>query len=800
MKTGVYLCECGGNISNTVDLEKVQKHIEGREGIEVIRVYGHMCSGAGQKLITEDIEKLGLDRVVVASCSPQFHEKTFKKTMVRGGLNPWVLEIANFREHCSWAHKDKPEDATAKAADILDAALEKVKRDYPLEEKKMQLGDNVLVIGGGIAGIQTSLDLAYAGKHVTLVEKDPTIGGKMARLTKTFPTEDCAACIISPKMAEVAGHPNVDLYTNAEIASLSGHRLHFEAVIEQKPRYISDSLDMDECLICGKCQEVCPVDVPNDWEQGIMNRKAIYVPADLAIPFRYLVDPVNCLHFRDGSCSACAEVCPQKAVDFEQKPKRIERSFDAVVVATGYDIFDGARKPVFGYGEYENVVNALAMERIVDHITENPPPREVGHRVAFIQCVGSRDEQVGNEYCSRVCCMYSTKLASLLKQARPETDIYIFYTDLRAFGKGYEEYYKRAQEMGIKFLRGKPAQIDEDPDTKKVILLVEDTLSRQIIESEFDLVILANGLEPNRATGKIVDELKLATSPDGFLKEAHPKYRPVDTEIEGVFLAGVAQGPKDIPDTVTSASAAASRVIGTLAMKEFAISPTLAFVHPEFCDSCKACLNECPKRAIFMDDETGKAMVNEAMCLGCGACIACCHTEAIDLHGYTNRQLYAQVEAALSSKKDGEIRVVVWADDNCTYRCVDALGVRKMKYPVNTRVFRIPSSSRVQPGLMLHAFACGADAVLIGDCPEKASRFAWSYDMTRKNIESVQNQLASSGVKGDRVFFETFTAGDLARFVEKITAITDQMERETPITSSQRTQFVQKPSGKQETS
>ena len=451
MKIGVYLCQCGGNISNTVDIDAVQAHLDGREGIFSIKQNSHMCSGDGQKLITDDIAELGLDRVVIASCSPQFHEKTFREALKKAGMNPYLLEIANFREHCSWAHKDKPEDATRKAIDLIDAAIAKAEHDYALEVKMMQLGNDVLVIGAGIAGIQTSLDLADSGKNVTLVEKMPTIGGNMTILTKTFPTEDCAACILSPKMAEVQGHPNIDLIVDGEIESIKGHRLHFEAVIKHKPRYISPEINMDECIGCALCEEACPMEAPNYWEQGVTKRKAIYIPAPHAIPYKYIIDKEICLHDENG-CTACLDVCPQKAMVFDQTPERTDIAVDAVVVATGYDIFDAREKPVFGYGEFENVVNGLEMERIVDHITEKHPPREVGKRVAFVQCVGSRDEQIGREYCSRVCCMYSTKLASLLKQAKPETDIYIFYTDLRAFGKGFEEYYKRAQKMGIKFI------------------------------------------------------------------------------------------------------------------------------------------------------------------------------------------------------------------------------------------------------------------------------------------------------------------------------------------------------------
>ncbi len=775
MKIGVYLCQCGGNISNTVDLEAIQKHIEGGDEIAVVRQESHLCSGAGQKAIIDDIGAFDLDRVVIASCSPQFHEKTFRGALSRAGLNPYMLEIANFREHCSWAHKDNPEAATIKATDLLDASIGKVRHNVPLEEKMMKMGDDVLVIGGGIAGIQTALDLADSGKNVTLVERQPTIGGNMALLTKTFPTEDCASCILSPKMAEVEGHPKINLIVDGEIESIKGHRLHFEAKIKHKPRYISPEINMDECIGCAQCEEACPVSAPNHWEQGVVQRKAIYIPAPHAIPYKYIIDKEICLHDSEG-CTACFDVCPQKAMVFDQEPEYTNVAVDAVVVATGYDIFDSREKPVFGYGEFENVVNGLEMERIVDHITEKNPPRDVGKRVAFIQCVGSRDEQVGREYCSRVCCMYSTKLASLLKQARPDTDIYIFYTDLRAFGKGFEEYYKRAQKMGIKFIRGKPAEFKEDPKTKLVTVLVEDTLSRDIIEAEFDLVVLAAGLTPAKSTDKIAEHLKLAVSDDGFLKEAHPKYRPVDTLVEGVFLAGTVQGPKDIPDTVAQGSAAAGRVIATLAKGEFAVDPMLAFVHDDKCTACGACYDVCPLNAIAKKTD-GKAEIKETLCVGCGACLGACPEEAIDLNGFTNMQLYSAVEAALAGKKPGEKRALVFGDSNCTYRVADAAGVRKMKYANDNRVLMVPSSCRITPNLVAFAFAKGADIVLIGDCPEKGNKFEWAHDFAKKYIEQAKQILADKGVETDRIVFDDFTASNLPKFVETMNALSEKMKK-----------------------
>jgi len=784
MKIGVYLCECGGNISKVVDLDKVNKFVKTKENIEITRIHSNMCSGAGQKLIIDDIKKFGLDKIVVSACSPQFHEKTFRSAMAKAGLNPYVLEIANFREHCSWPLKKYPEIATEKAINLVNVGIDKVSLNYPLEKKMFQMENRVLVIGAGIAGIQASLDLADAGKEVTLIEQDPTVGGKMAILSKTFPTEDCAACILSPKMADVANRKNIKLLTNTKITKTSGHRLHFDIEAEKTPRFIKPDINMDECLACKKCEDVCPVSVPNEWEKGIMDRKAIFIPAALAIPFIYQIDEKNCLQFKDGSCNKCAEICPQNAIDFTQKTEKLNFTVDNIIVATGFDDIDPNLKPMFGYDKFDNVVTGLEMERIVDHVNENPPPKEVGKKVAFIQCVGSRDKQIGNEYCSRVCCMYATKQASLLKMEKPDTEIYIFYTDLRAYGKGFEEYYKRAQEMGIKYIRGKVAEVYKNPENSKLMLKAEDTLSRKIIETDFDLIVLSNGMKARESSDSIINSLKLSKSSDGFIKEAHLKYRPVDTLIEGVFVAGTAQGPKDIPDTVAQASASAARVIGTLAKKEFEIDPILAFVEADKCDGCEECLSVCPKNAIQMNNEN-KAVIDGALCVGGGSCLGSCPQEAIDLKGYTNAQIYASIDAILELKKKDEHRVVFFADNASSYRLADMVGVRKMIYDYNVYIMRIPSGSRITSKLLKYTFLKGADGVIIGDNVKKSSAFPWSKEYSMNFIQEVNGYLKKVGIEGERIIHKEFASGMINDFIKMANETVETVKKYSKITENE---------------
>jgi heterodisulfide reductase subunit A len=651
MRIGVYICHCGGNISEVVDIQSVTSFAEGGDEVVLVRDHEHICSEPGQKLISDDIREHNLDRIVVGACSPKFHEETFRTTITNAGLNPYVLEMANLREQCSWPHYHEPGLATEKAKALVGMALAKVRLDEPLAKKSMPIGKRVLVVGAGISGIQAALDLGDAGFTVYLVEQAPSIGGKMARLLRTFPTEDCAACILSPKMAAVPANPNIKLLTNTDVESVSGYLGNFEVTVVKKPRYVN----MEECLTCGICEEKCPVKVPNEYEEGLTTRKAIYIPFSLAVPYKNLIDEKACLRLKKGGkvCGLCEKHCPHGAIEFDQKPETETFTVDTIIVATGYDVFDAAKKEVYGFNGSANVVTGMQMERLLAHEMEGEPLREIGKRVAFVQCVGSRDEQIGREYCSRVCCMYATKLSQLLKRSDPQKDVYVFYTDLRAYGKGFEEYYKRAQQTGVKFIRGRVAEVMENPQTKKATLRAEDTLSRQIIESDFDLVVLSVGMEPSEGTKKIAEILRLARGPDGFIQEAHPKFRPVDTLAEGIFICGCAQGPKDIPDSVAQASAASSRAIRLMNRGEYDLDPVVSCVDDAACDGCAYCIEPCPYDALtlieYMRDGAIKKTVqsNEILCHGCGTCMATCPKRGIYVHHFKLDMISAMVDAAL---------------------------------------------------------------------------------------------------------------------------------------------------------
>jgi len=646
---GVYICHCGTNIAGVVDVEGLTQKVAKLKDVSLAKDYKYMCSEPGQDLIREDIKNRNLDRVVVAACSPRMHENTYKKVLASAGLNPFLLEIANIREQASWVHLDK-EKTTDKALDLIKMAVAKVRMDEPLTSLSANVIQRVLVIGAGIAGIQTSLDIANIGYDVVLVEKEQSIGGRMSQLGKTFPTLDCSACILTPKMVEISSNPGIKLFTYSEVEEISGFIGNFKAKIRKKSRGLDESL----CTGCGLCQEKCPTKVPSEYDEKMGKRKAIYTLFPQAVPNIPVIDRASCLYITKGKCGVCKKVCPAGAIDYERADEFIEENIGAVVVATGFDPFDPASKEEYGFGIYRNVITGLQLERLLHAAgptkgeVVRPSDGAIPKRIAFVQCVGSRDEHA-NKYCSRVCCMYAIKNALLIKEHHPESEIFIYYIDIRAFGKGYEEFYKRAQENGIKFMRGRVAEIFEEQKSRNPVIRADDTLLGMVTENELDMVVLSVGMIPRSDSSKVQKMLGLAASPDGFFMEAHAKLRPVDTLVDGVFLAGTAQGPKDIPDTVAQAKGAASGALEVVSHKTLQLSPLISEVDERLCRGCGDCKDVCEYGAIeIVTLDTRKvARINPAICKGCGACAVACCNGSIRLRNYTDSITFAMLDATL---------------------------------------------------------------------------------------------------------------------------------------------------------
>lgn len=645
-RIGVYICHCGTNIAGTVDVARVARFAAQIEDVVIARHYTYMCSDPGQSLIKDDIKQENLDRVVVASCSPLMHEGTFRKACSKAGLNPFLFQMANIREHCSWIC-DNGETATRKAEALVAAAIRRVAWQSPLEMRSVTLKQSALVVGGGIAGIEAALRLADSGKHVYLVEREPSIGGHMARFYKTFPTLDCAACILTPKMVSVGRHPNITLMSYSEVEKVSGYVGNFTVTMRRKPRYVNEDL----CNGCGTCMEKCPwKKIPSEFELGLGNRPAIYYPFPQAVPRVPVIDTVNCAYFKTGKCRACEKFCQRGAIDFSQQDEFVDIEVGTIVLATGFHDFDPRGLEQYGYGVLDNVLTGLELERLVN--TGGPTVGQVllkdgrkPERIAILHCVGSRGDQ--HEYCSRVCCMYSLKLAHLVRDY-VGAEVVEFYRDMRAFGKGYEAFYERAVQHGVNFIRFDKTVRVEQRDGRLAVLS-RDVYTGEPNEVLVDMVVLSTGLEPQPDARHIAQTFGVSTSQDGFFLERHPKLAPVETATDGIFLAGTCQGPKDIPDSVAQGAAAAAAALSLMDAGQVALDPFTTRINTEKCGGCRTCEGLCPFSAIEMIHEGERlvAYVNEVLCKGCGACAAACPAGAAVQSGFTNDQVLAEIEGIL---------------------------------------------------------------------------------------------------------------------------------------------------------
>ncbi|HHT01413.1 MAG TPA: CoB--CoM heterodisulfide reductase iron-sulfur subunit A family protein [Firmicutes bacterium] len=654
-RVGVFVCHCGSNIAGTVDCAAVVAAARRIPAVAYAEDNKYTCSEVGQEQIRKAVQTHNLDRVVVAACSPRMHEATFRKTIASVGLNPYMLEIANLREQCSWVHSDR-QAATAKAIDLVRLAVAKVLYNKPLFTSTLPVKKRAVVIGGGIAGIQAALDIAEAGHPVTLIERSQSIGGRMAQLDKTFPTLDCSSCILMPRMVDVGAHPMIDLMTYSEVEEVDGFIGNFRVKVRQRAK----SVDHSKCTGCGECTEKCPTQVPAEFEAGLGERKAIYTDFPQAVPNKPVIDRDHCRYFLDGKCGICRKVCQADAIDYTQTDRQVEIEAGAIVVATGFDLFDPAKYGEYGGGRYPDVITGLQFERLISASgptngeIRRPSDGRVPETIAFIKCVGSRDEAHGVPYCSRVCCMYTAKQAMLVKEHAKDSKVYIFYIDVRAAGKGYEEFYQRAQtDAGATYVRGRVAKIF--PRGEKLVLWAEDTLIGKQLELEVDLVVLATGIVAREGAVEFAQKMGISYDGHRFYSEAHPKLRPVDTNVDGIFLAGACQGPKDIPDTVAQASAAAVKVCSIFSKEELETNAMVATVDENICAGCFHCRAVCPSGAIDSkilhawvagQDVTRRvATVNSGVCQGCGSCAAACPSGAMNVGGFSNEQILGEVEA-----------------------------------------------------------------------------------------------------------------------------------------------------------
>jgi heterodisulfide reductase subunit A len=779
-RIGVYVCHCGLNIAGSVDCAEVAKFATTLPHVVLAQDNRYTCSDQGQAGIQKDIKEKKLNRVVVASCSPRLHEPTFRKTCEDAGLNKYLFEMANIREHCSWVHLYDRKAGTEKAKDLVKMAVAKATLLQPAEEIEVPITRKVLVIGGGVAGIQAALDLADTGYKVYLVEKEPSIGGMMARIDKTFPTMDCSICILAPKMSDVGHHPNVELLTNSEVSEVKGYIGNFHVKVLKKARYVTK-----DCTACGECAKVCPIVTANEFDVGLATRHGIYTPFAQAVPSTYIIDMNLCLN-KDGVivCDKCIKACERQAIKFEMKPEIQEVEVGTIVVATGADVFDPSVIPDYGYGKFPNVITSLEFERLINaggpsggHLIR-PSDKQIPRRVAFIQCVGSRSAKTDKPYCSNVCCMNTIKDSLLIKEHWRNTEIYVFYVDIRAYGKGFEDLYKRARKEGVVFIRGLPAEIREDKRTHNLWLIGENTLKSELYRTNADMVILSIGLEARKDSETIQRLLTLSRNQDGFFLEAHPKLRPVDAATGGIFFAGCAESPKDIKDSVTQASAAAARAGILMAKGKVTVEAITPIPYPEKCKACGLCVKVCPYNALTLDKEKKRVTIIEAACGGCGTCAAECTFGALTQSHFTDEQIIAQIDAM--TEHDANKKTVAFCCNWCSYAGADFAGVSRMQYPPHARIIRTMCSGRVSIKFIERSFARGAAAVLVSGCHIGDCHYINANYQTQKRVERTWKKMEQNGLNKERLQLLWASAAEGEKFATKIREMQSIVENVKP--------------------
>lgn len=778
-KIGIFICECGGNIGDVVDVKAVLEAVKNWEGVVEAKYQKYLCSKPSQEIIIDTVKKKNLDRVVVASCTPRMHLPTFQSVLEQAGLNPYMLEFVNIREQASWVHGPKlSEAATKKAISLIRGSYERSLGLESLERISEECSREILIVGGGIAGITAALELGYLGHKVHVVERKPSIGGNMAKLTKVFPTLDCAQCILTPRMAELGRNPNVTLLTYAEVQGISGHPGNYEVKAFMKPR----GVDTEKCKNCGVCSKICPVSVPDEFNEGLSERKAAYIEFPQAVPSAYVIDFEACTR-----CLKCQQLCPSKAINLDDKGKTIELKVGAIIVATGYELYSPDLLKAYGTSSYKDVITMMDLERLISASgpTSGAVKKADGSdvkKMAIVLCAGSRDKN-HISYCSRICCMYSLKQAFVLKKMLG-IDVHIYYIDIRATGKGYEDLYWRDEEAGVIFTKGRVAEIWKNRNDKLVIL-AEDTLMGEVKEEEFDMVALATPMVPPSRLEELAGKMKLSLGEEGFVTEKHPKLDPVDSLRTGVFVCGCALSPKDVRDTVSDALAAAAKAALFLKEDRIITSPEKAFVIEELCDGCGVCVPVCPVNAIATEE--GKAKINPFICVGCGACIPICPKEAIDFKNSTSKQISANLRGVLLDKEPDEVRVVAFVDKSVGYTGLDFLGLDRINYPEAVRIIPVPSTAIIGIRHLLYAFAFGADGILVIEGQQEIDE-----KFTKKRMIEMNRSLAEIGIRSMRARYSYVPLPVYKKAAELFIRFTERIKKFGPVSTEKRNKLKEK--------
>lgn len=782
-KIGLFICDCGGTLTKNLNFDELTSWAEKSGRFAFVVRHSDLCGESGLRELREKTRKAGVDRVVVAACSPKVKGEELARSVEAAGLSRYSLVVANIREQCAWAHPSQPKEATGKAKALINAAANRAEKLEEVPVKPVPIHQRALVIGGGISGITAAQELAELGFDVTIVERQPTLGGLCLKLGTVFPTDDCSLCVRTTACPALGGDstrkciyraalevdPRIQVMTNAEVVNVVGEVGNFSVVVRKKPRYVSDA-----CINCGACAEVCPVSVPDEFNLGLSERKAIYLPFPQAIPPIYVIDPENC-KFKE--CAKCVDACPVNAINLDEKEEEVVINAGTIIVATGFEEYDPRRLVDYGYGKIPDVVTQVDLARLLDitgptggRLVRRSDGRPV-KRIVMIQCAGSRDEK-HNFYCSNICCMIALKHAVMIKRRFPEVDVVIAYMDMRPVGSRYEEYYREARELGVTFVRGKPACIVPGEEGELVVD-VENTLTGEYNRIKADMVALSMSMVPSKGTQELARILGVKLGPDGYIETLDRKVRPAETNVAGVFVAGAAMTPMDIPYSVSHASAAA--IMAARLMKRGKIEKPLltAVVDAYACGKCLVCEWACPFKAISVV-EGEAAMVKEAKCFGCGLCAGACPAEAIQLRHHTDEQITATIEGLTY---DGtKPNIVAIACYECGYSAIDYAGMLGLEYPANVRVMEVPCTAVIDPQEILKALTNGVDGVLIVGCFERRCHFDKGVRAMGARVALLREMLKQLGLNPQKIQMVNVDCAEADKFVNAAKQMIAQLQ------------------------